>query len=202
VTERRLLGAGAALLLLAVSPWMHGWADRELAVHMVQHLVLMIPVAGLFALGLSGRARVLLPPGPAWAAMTLAVLAHGAAVWFWHAPAPFDAAVEHPALHLLEHALLLVTAVWFWAAVVASVRADLPAVAVAGIFVVTLQGMALGALMALAGRPWYAGPSLSDQQVAGVVMWCPAGFAYLGVAAGVLLRWLMRQDREFAVVED
>jgi cytochrome c oxidase assembly factor CtaG len=175
---------------------MHSWADRELAAHMVQHLLLVIPVAGLVAVGLGGpRARALALAGPPWVAMTVAALVHGAAVWFWHAPAPFDAAVDNSGLHLLEHACLLGTAVWFWSAVVAAVRADLPAVAIAGIFVATLQGMALGALMALANRPWYDDASLTDQQVAGVVMWCPAGFAYLGIAAAVLLRWLTRQDR-------
>jgi cytochrome c oxidase assembly factor CtaG len=199
VAERRWLVAGGVLLVLTVSPPVHLAADSRLWVHMVQHLVLVLAVAPLVALGLPAARWARLPGAP-WTAMTAAVLLHGAAVWLWHAPAPFDAAVDASALHVIEHVCLVVTGVWFWRAVLDSVRADLPAVAIAGIFVVTVQGMGLGALMALAPRPWYDGASLSDQQLAGVVMWCPAGFAYLAAAAGVLLRWLARQDRHEAVV--
>jgi cytochrome c oxidase assembly factor CtaG len=186
------------VLVVTVSPPVHWLADEELALHMVQHLVLVLAVAPLLSLAGVGVWRWALLPGSPWAAMAWAVVAHGAAMWLWHAPAPFDAAVDAPILHVVEHAFLVVTGVWFWSAVVVAVRADLPAVAVAGIFAVTVEGMGLGALMALAARPWYEGYSLADQQLAGVIMWCPAGFAYLAAAAALLLRWLAAQDRRSA----
>ncbi len=37
---------------------------------------------------------------------------------------------------------------------------------------------------------------LADQQVAGVVMWIPAGPVYLGAALGFLVRWIHATERE------
>jgi cytochrome c oxidase assembly factor CtaG len=62
------------------------------------------------------------------------------------------------------------------------------------VFVVAIQGTALGAIMTLASHPWYAGYDLGDQQLAGVVMWCPAGFIYVGVVAALLYAWLSERE--------
>jgi putative membrane protein len=51
---------------------------------------------------------------------------------------------------------------------------------------------ALGALMTFSRAPWYAGFALEDQQLAGLVMWVPAGLAYPLAALLTLSRSLRR----------
>ena len=49
---------------------------------------------------------------------------------------------------------------------------------------------ALGALMTFSRASWYAGFGLEDQQLAGLVMWVPAGLAYPLAALFLLSRAL------------
>jgi cytochrome c oxidase assembly factor CtaG len=63
-----------------------------------------------------------------------------------------------------------------------------------------------GALITLASRPLYPihteGVSawgltlLQDQQLAGLVMWIPGGFAFLAALAFVFVKWLQHSDGE------
>ncbi|MDP1671921.1 MAG: cytochrome c oxidase assembly protein, partial [Burkholderiales bacterium] len=99
-------------------------AVRGAAWHMVQHMLLIVVVAPM---------AVLSRPLPQWrAAMGAAVdalwrllhrisrhplhcaLLHAAAIWFWHAPVPYIAAVQTPAWHVLEHASFLFSGWLFW----------------------------------------------------------------------------------------
>lgn len=64
---------------------------------------------------------------------------------------------------------------------------------------------ALGALLTLSPTLWYRGYAdttwslgldpLADQQIGGLLMWVPAGFAYFGSGLVVALRWLDGRDR-------
>ena len=75
-----------------------------------------------------------------------------------------------------------------------------PALGVLYVFTVALQGGILRALMTFSSAPWYpayaAGVAawgltpLEDQQLAGLIMWVPAGLVYL-VAALVPLALLL-----------
>ena len=54
---------------------------------------------------------------------------------------------------------------------------------------VCLQGNLLAALLTLAPQPLYApyaGNPLADQQIAGLIMWVPAGLIYLGSSCWAL----------------
>ena len=61
-------------------------------------------------------------------------------------------------------------------------------------------------LLTFAQTPWYAGYAnatapwgldpLADQQLAGVIMWIPAGGVYLAVALTLLASWSERPRRE------
>jgi cytochrome c oxidase assembly factor CtaG len=63
----------------------------------------------------------------------------------------------------------------------------------------------LGALLTIAHRPWYssygaAAPlwgltPLEDQQLAGLVMWVPAGLSYLLATLWIVLVWLRDSER-------
>jgi cytochrome c oxidase assembly factor CtaG len=178
------LGALAAALVL------HGPARTHLWLHMTQHVVLVAVAAPLLGLALADR-----PPHHPARALVVATVAHSAAMWVWHLPGPFDAALGTEAVHGIEHLCLFGTAIAFWWASLALVRQGLPGAAIGAVFVVAIQGTALGAVMALSSRPWYTGYQLSDQQLAGVVMWCPAGFVYTAVVAAMLYAWLADKDR-------
>jgi putative membrane protein len=153
-------------------------------------------------LGLThGNFAVLRHPAAAW-------LLHVGVLWFWHAATPYDAALDNEFLHVLEHASFLVTAVLFWHAVI-GVRG---AARVSGglgvllVFAMAMQSVFLSALLTFARTPWYSGYAtttaswgldpLADQQVAGVIMWIPAGGIYLVAALVLLVTWIRATERE------
>src|SRR5438105_1439266 len=72
----------------------------------------------------------------------------------------------------------------------ASLGADLAAVL--SLFGTMVYTGALGALLAFARTPWYAGFALDDQQLAGLIMWVPAGLAYPAAALLIASQWLRR----------
>jgi mono/diheme cytochrome c family protein len=121
------------------------------------------------------------------------------AIWGWHVPALFDASVVHPVLHALQHASFLGTALLFWASVLRPDRGG-EGLAVMSLFLTSLHTTVLGALIALAGRPWYLAPAasaeadrislLADQQLGGYIMWMPGGATYAVAALLLVMRWL------------
>jgi cytochrome c oxidase assembly factor CtaG len=83
-------------------------------------------------------------------------------------------------------------------------------VSAACLFVTSLIGGALGALMSFSASPWYAAYAalgmtrigldpVTDQQLAGLVMWIPGGLVH-GIAAVVLFyKWLNAAEGAHAV---
>ncbi len=201
------LGA-AALLLALVSP-LDALGATLLSAHMAQHgllvtaapLLLLLGRPGVaFAWALPDRSRRRLLRSSAWRSVAglgdalsrplPAATLHGLALWLWHAPAAFDAAVANHAIHAFEHVSFFGTAILFWRAVLGA-RADRRAGSALGASFATLvHGGLLGALITLAPFPlyaWYAGRTglwglspLEDQQIAGLLMWVPMGVVYLG----------------------
>lgn len=139
--------------------------------------------------------RVLRHPGTVW-------LLHVGTLWFWHAAVPYGAALEHRSLHAVEHASFLLTSVLFWRVIVGARRAYRvsPGVGIMLVFAMALQSVFLALLLTFARSPWYAGYAattqpwhldpLADQQLAGVIMWVPAGLVYLAAALALLATWV------------
>lgn len=183
--------AGIALLALAVVSPLHQAAERLLWAHMVQHELLMVLAAPLLVLGrpMQAFAHVLPLRVPRLLAdPLLAFGAHALAIWLWHLPPLFDAALAAEAWHFVQHASFLASALLFWWTIAA--RADLAALA--SLFGTMVHTGALGALLAFARVPWYPGFTLEDQQLAGLIMWVPAGLAYPAAALLIASRWLQR----------
>jgi len=136
-------------------------------------------------------------------------LLHVAVVWLWHASVPYDAAVANPWLHVLEHATFLVTGIWFWRVIIGA-RGGATRVphglGILLVFAMAMQSVFLAVIMTFARTPWYTSYAtttqpwgldpLADQQLAGVIMWVPAGVIYLGVALTLLAVWLRDIDRD------
>jgi cytochrome c oxidase assembly factor CtaG len=158
---------------------------------------------GRRALGLRPAAlRSLGSPAVAW-------LLHVGAVWLWHAAALYDASLAHPVLHVLEHATFLVTGVLLWRHLVGSRAARVsPGFGILIVFALGMQSVFLSLLLTFAHAPFYEGYAsttaawglspLADQQLAGAIMWIPAGLVHLAIALLLLRRWLGPPDEEDA----
>ena len=104
--------------------------------------------------------------------------------------------------HWLQHLSFLVTAILFWWSLL---RCKLPGAAAGHLAITMLHTSALGALLALAPRILYPGQTarsvewgltaLEDQQLAGLVMWVPAGPVYAGAALAFAALWIRRSGR-------
>jgi putative membrane protein len=142
-----------------------------------------------------------------WSALTdpLAAFAlHAIALWAWHLPAAFDAALAHEGWHIAQHASFVGTALFFWWSVLGHDPRGRygPGHASASLFATMMHTGALGALLSLAPHPWYVPyvpttlalglDPAQDQQLGGLVMWVPAGLVYVVAALWVLGRMLAR----------
>jgi putative membrane protein len=223
-------GGIAALLLALVSP-VDAVGGALFSVHMVQHMLLMVVAAPLLILGrpmlgylwalpeskrrgLGLWWRRFRPVRWSWSLLshpvTVLVL-HVGALWLWHLPGLYQAALARPGVHHLEHASFFFTAMLFWWALSeAGARGRWPGygAAILYVFATALQSGALGALLLFAREPWYpaheAGAAawgvdlLVDQQLAGALMWIPAGLVYAAAALVLFLTWVKRSDQAVA----
>jgi putative membrane protein len=142
-----------------------------------------------------------------WGVLTLAPIAwtlHVVTLWLWHAPYFYEMALLSEPLHVLEHATFFLTALLFWWLVFAPHGRRMSIGGkVAYLFAATLQGTILGAIITFARHPWYWSyfgttkawglTPLEDQQLAGLIMWIPAGLIYLA-AFLPLLASALRSD--------
>ncbi|MCI0398994.1 MAG: cytochrome c oxidase assembly protein [Chloroflexi bacterium] len=212
---------GAALAVLFASlVWpLPGATAISLAAHMVQHILLVLAAAPLLVWAAPQGAFLLALPRPlgrlggglwqtqwlraGWRGVARPLAGwslHALAIWAWHTPALYQAALEQEGLHVLEHGSFLGTAGLFWAVL----RGRQQSWGILYLFTAALQSGLLGALMSFSPRPWYpsyTGPGtawdlspLEDQQLAGAIMWIPAGVVYLIVALGLLWRWLQQLE--------
>jgi putative membrane protein len=198
------------------------FGDELFSVHMVQHELLMIVAAPLLVLArpLAAWTWAFAPQqrralGQAtrwgwlaalWAFITRPVVAwalHAMALWGWHVPELFDAALHHEWIHILQHTSFFGTALLFWWSVLGRDRRSAHGgFALVSVFTTMLHTSALGALLTFATSAWYptyaaAGGALGltpveDQQIGGLVMWIPGGTAYLVAALVLVARLLAR----------
>lgn len=133
-------------------------------------------------------------------------VAFSGAFVFWHLPRPYAWAYHSEAIHILEHLCFFLTALAFWSIVLAPYgrrRLGHPATLVFIVTTAILSGLP-GALIILSPRPFYAVHAtgaaawhlslLQDQQLAGLVMWIPAGLVYVGAALWIFDAWLREAE--------
>lgn len=207
------VGAVAVLIAALFSP-IDAFADSSFAWHMLQHLLLMLGAAplmamsnthlvALFALPMVPRRwigrRVNRMPGvkagsSSRLAPIVAATLFALGLWIWHAPHLYEDALANEQLHTFEHLTFLITAAVFWRMISTSGDRRLDAgTAIVLVTLVGLQGNLLAALITLAPDPLYisyAAQPLADQQIAGLLMWVPAGLIYLGSTVFAIARLL------------
>jgi putative membrane protein len=208
--------AGWLAMMAAVLPPLDGLAVQRFSAHMLQHELLMLVGAPLMIagrafptalLGLPARARAAVAPvlqgapaGGAWRVLSAPLVAwalHGLAVWLWHVPALYEGAVRHEALHFVQHATFVGTAVLFWSGLIYGRygRAGYGA-SVFYVFTTLVHTGLLGAVFTLAPSPLYplyaarTPDAVADQQIAGLVMWVPAGFVLTATGLALFAAWL------------
>jgi cytochrome c oxidase assembly factor CtaG len=216
-----------ALFVALISP-VAALGEMLFSAHMVQHLTIMLVAAPLLVAGAPLLAMLWALPQPwrrgigrwwrrsprvrlaiAWITAPLLVwLMQLAAMWVWHAPGLYQAALRSEWVHALEHVTLLVAGLLFWWIVLQPTGRRRLSYAATMVFIATtlMQSGALGALLSFAQRPWYpahaAGAAawhltpLADQQLAGVIMWVPMDLIYLAAAALIFMRWFGAEQRE------
>jgi putative membrane protein len=132
-------------------------------------------------------------------------------LWIWHIPTLYELALRNQVVHALEHSLLLGTATLFWLSVLpANHRRGLKSptkllVGVALLAGMAVQGTILGIAIAFSSQPWYPTYALTssswglrptvDQQIAGLIMWIPAGAIYI-LAALLILGYVIASPAE------
>ena len=133
---------------------------------------------------------------------------HAVTLWMWHLPRFYDAAAADETTHALEHASFVVTSILFARVLPLGVHGARPRLshgaAILYLFAGAMQSALLGALLALAPAVWYTAHlastapwglmPLGDQQLAGTLMWGPAGVAYVAAALWVTRAWLANAD--------
>lgn len=200
-----LFHATALLSVLTLLGPLDDWAKTSTAAHMAQHMLLMVVIAPLWVCSrplpaLSAMSRRI---GPFLWRPLLGLTArpvacawlHGVAIWFWHLPLFYMAAVENPWWHALEHAFFLLTAMLLWWSVLRAGERSAPWGLLALLFTLMHTGF-LGAVLTFAGTPLYGeSRSLHDQQLAGLIMWVLGAIPYLLASAWVGHRWLQQLHR-------
>jgi cytochrome c oxidase assembly factor CtaG len=221
--------SGWTVLTLALTSPLHEAGEQSFTMHMIEHELIMLAATlllassgagGVLAWGLPRPLRVALggswksPLQRAWRRLTepvTATIIQGVVMWLWHAPILFDRALESFGWHIVQHACFFASSLLFWWAMLhPRGRSGGYGVSAACLFVTSLIGGALGALMSFSASPWYAdyaamGMSgigldpVTDQQLAGLVMWIPGGLVH-GIAALVFFyRWLKSAEESHAV---
>ncbi|HZD78559.1 MAG TPA: cytochrome c oxidase assembly protein [Actinomycetota bacterium] len=217
--------AGWLVIVVALVSPLDAMADALFSAHMVQHLLLIVVAAPLFVLGrpvittlaglsperrrrvaraahalaATGVVRTVRRPVVAWSVFTIAL-------WSWHLPVLYQAAVEDPLLHALEHTAFLSTAMLAWSVALDERPREGMGVLGRALFLSAsaVQSGLLGALILFASTLLYPvhgpGPALwgltplQDQQLAGALMWIPPAAVYLTATGAILLRTFRAMD--------
>ncbi|MBV9111724.1 MAG: cytochrome c oxidase assembly protein [Hyphomicrobiales bacterium] len=211
-------GIGWLVLAAALLSPLHWTFEHLFALHMAEHELVMAIAAPLiavsyplcaFAWAMPERAKPHLSGlmsskafRTGWQFITRphnATILHGLAIWTWHLPRAFDAAILNVALHRLQHVSFLASALIFWWSLT---RRANPGTAAGHLFITIIHTSVLGALLALAPRvlyplqtsfaPAWGLTPLEDQELAGLIMWVPAGTVYAGAALAFVALWITR----------
>jgi len=218
VRPAQFLSGWSVLTLSLVSP-LHEAGEQSFTMHMIEHELIMLvatlllaasSAGGVLAWGLPRPLRRALgggwklPLAALWKRLTEPVTAtaiQGVVMWVWHAPVLFDRALDSSGWHIFQHSCFFVISLLFWWAMLHPRERSGYGVSAACLFVTSLIGGALGALMSFSTSPWYADYAamgmtgigldpVDDQRLAGLIMWIPGGLVHGVAALAMLYKWV------------
>jgi putative copper resistance protein D len=217
--------AGLGAILLALGSPIEFYDTTLFSVHMVQHLLLTFVAAPLLVLAapITLLLRVATPEArkrwilPVLNSRAVKVIGHplvawglfAGVMWFTHFSPLFDAALDDYALHRLEHALFLGSAMLFWWPVIGADPSPYRMGYPARLLYVAL-GMPLSSFLGLVifsartvlyehyetlARDWGMTP-LQDQAWAGGIMWAGGDFFFVLALVLLVAAWLRHEEAE------
>jgi putative membrane protein len=211
--SRHLAKAGRPISSARQAAFLTGWSVGALALisplcplsvslfsaRVAQHMILALVAAPMVQLGRPGRAAAALAPrlaqslnqSPATRALRSPLasgLAFALALWFWHAPGPYDATFASPVIYWLMHLSVFAAALLVWT-VLLDPRSDQVAQGLAVGGASTVQMSLLGAIITLTPHGLYSPHAITpyawgltqtqDQQIGGLIMWVPGCVVFL-----------------------
>jgi cytochrome c oxidase assembly factor CtaG len=207
---------GVLALVAALCSPIDRLGEQILAMHMVQHVLLLDVAPILLILGFT---KVLLRPATrrihaierragVFALPLFAVVLYTAVMWLWHLPALYDAAAAHSGIHVLEHLSFTTAGFLYWWHLVSPVSTRLRREGMTPIAYMLSTKVTVGFLGILltfapsaiygyyAHQPhWWGLTPGSDQALAGVVMALEQSIV-MGIALAVLfIRMLAESER-------
>src|SRR5215212_422334 len=221
---------GLAAIAVALMSGIDTWDTSLFSVHMAQHILLTLVAAPLIALGApitlllrvatpAVRRRWILPVLHSRIVRVLAFpvvtwIVFAAVMWGSHFSPLFNASLEQPLIHDLEHAVYLCAGLLFWWPAVGldpspwrmphPVRAmyvflQMPQNTFLAVTIMN-SGAVLYPHYATLGRAW--GPSvLEDQQLAGALMWITGDILFLTGLAAIVGGWMLHEKAQEAAVD-
>jgi len=199
------LGGVLALVIALLSP-VDALGEQLFVMHMTQHLLLLDIVPILLILGLT---KMILRPATRrlqrlehaagfLAGPVFAVIFYISAMWVWHVPAPYDLALEHPSVHVIEHTFFLSAGLLYWWQLLSPIPSRLRLTGMGPVIYMLITKFGVGMLgIAITFAPdslyafyndqpeyWGLSPTV-DQQVGGALMAIEQS-----VIMGIALAWL------------
>jgi putative membrane protein len=186
------------------------------SVHMVQHILLMLLASAFLLLGTPGYwirylydLPILKQLLPIVTHPLVTLISFNVVLWIWHVPALYDGALLNPNIHILEHMMFLSFGVLMWLPVIHDVPPkhvlSYPA-RIAYLFACMVSSSILGAIFTFAPTiviPFYGNAPLvfglsplTDQQLAGLIMWVPGSGIFFVAILVVFAAWLNAEDRK------
>lgn len=216
--------AGDALPACVLLPAFDRAAEASFAAHMAQHIVMWLVAPPLMLLGAPLLLLVTgLPPRRARALTAFAGSAFGQALfspltawlvyvfvlWGAHFSLLYELALEHPAVHVLEHLLFLAVSFLFWGAVIQIGYAPRPVtypIRMFFLFFAIPQGAFLGFALGASQHVLYpeysrhfsdAAATLADQHAGADMMWIAGGFILFVAFMSTAAAWAADERRPF-----
>jgi putative copper resistance protein D len=225
-SQRAAWHAGLALQAVGLLSPIDPLGDDLLSAHMAQHLLIADLAAPLLLAGLRNPVLAFFLPRELLVAVArrarlraafrtlrrplVAVPLYALVLYGWHIGPAFEAAVEHPLVHVAQHASFIATGVLVWWSVLEPKR-RVPRGAlwkIGHIVGARMLGMMLGMSFVVIRTPVYAGvygsgerrglEPLADQQLAGAMMVVLDLFIMLFALAYFFWRAAQQHDRDEA----
>jgi putative membrane protein len=207
---------GIALLFVALISPVDRLGEQLASMHMVQHLLLadLVPICLTVALtkhilrpATRRIHRIERAAGP-FGHPAFGVVAYVGAMWLWHIPALYDAALNHSFVHVLEHVSFAAAGLLYWWHLLSPIRSRLRLGGIGPVLYMAstkiLVGF-LGILLAFApdvfydvyetgGTRWGL-TALDDQHVAGLIMALEQSIV-MGIALAYLFVRMLAESEE------
>ena len=206
---------GVLVIFFSLLSPLHILSDRYLfSAHMLQHVLLTLVAPPLLVMGMPDwLLRRLLRPGTVFRLARIVTHPMIAFVLFnvvfsmWHIPVLYNLSMTNHEIHILEHLLVIVTAVLMWWPIT-STMPELPRLSyplqMGYLFLMSIAQIVVFAPITFSRSPiyeWYvAAPEiwaltpLVDQQIGGIIMKIGGGTVFLTLLIVIFFRWYDREE--------